>query len=108
MKSPFPGMDPYLEQWWRDVHHRLCTYSCDQLQDQLGADLRARIDERLVVEEDEKGRSIYPDVRVVERPAPRGIPARSSEGVALVDPLVVQIASEPAPQGFIQILDVRG
>jgi hypothetical protein len=21
MKSPFPGMDPYLERHWRDVHH---------------------------------------------------------------------------------------
>ena len=21
-KSPFPGMDPYLEAHWRDVHHR--------------------------------------------------------------------------------------
>jgi hypothetical protein len=20
MKSPFPGMDPYLEQYWGDVH----------------------------------------------------------------------------------------
>jgi len=26
MKSPFPGMDPYLEQHWRSVHHRLLTY----------------------------------------------------------------------------------
>ena len=31
-KSPFPGMDPYLEQFWRDVHHALITYSRDQLQ----------------------------------------------------------------------------
>ncbi len=23
MRSPFPGMDPYLEQFWRDVHARL-------------------------------------------------------------------------------------
>lgn len=24
--SPFPGMDPYLERFWRNVHHRLVTY----------------------------------------------------------------------------------
>ena len=23
MSSPFPGMDPYLEPFWRDVHHAL-------------------------------------------------------------------------------------
>jgi hypothetical protein len=26
MKSPFPGMDPYLEQSWRDVHAALIIY----------------------------------------------------------------------------------
>ena len=32
MASPFPGMDPYLEQFWGDVHHALITYARDQLQ----------------------------------------------------------------------------
>ncbi len=27
MPSPFPGMDPYLESHWRDVHHSLITYT---------------------------------------------------------------------------------
>lgn len=27
MKSPFPGMDPYLEQHWRDVRHNLITFA---------------------------------------------------------------------------------
>lgn len=60
-------MDPYLELWWRDVHHALCTYARDAIQGQLGSSLRARLDERLVVESDEPGQlhEIYPDVRVV-------------------------------------------
>lgn len=33
MSSPFPGMDPYLEAHWRDVHTRVMTYICDQIQD---------------------------------------------------------------------------
>jgi hypothetical protein len=32
MKSPFPGMDPYLEEHWRDVHHSFLTYARDELQ----------------------------------------------------------------------------
>jgi hypothetical protein len=43
MASPFPGMDPYLERYWRDVHHRLVTYGCDQLQSRLPDDLIERI-----------------------------------------------------------------
>ena len=35
MRSPFPGMDPWLEQRWRDVHARLIVYIANQLQAQL-------------------------------------------------------------------------
>jgi hypothetical protein len=50
MPSPFPGMDPYLEESWGDVHHRLITYAADQLQTTLPKDLRARVEERVFVE----------------------------------------------------------
>jgi hypothetical protein len=33
MPSPFPGMDPYLEASWRDVHSRLIIYVTDTIQD---------------------------------------------------------------------------
>ncbi len=69
MKSPFPGMDPYLEQSWRDVHAALIIYSRDQLQDQLPGDLYARVEERIVLESGEAlHQARYPDVRVVEYP----------------------------------------
>ena len=31
MPSPFPGMDPYLEAHWGDVHTRLIVYGSDYL-----------------------------------------------------------------------------
>jgi hypothetical protein len=52
MKSPFPGMDPYLESHWRDVHHSFLTYARDALQEYLPGDLRARLEERVFVEPD--------------------------------------------------------
>jgi hypothetical protein len=62
MHSPFPGMNPYLEQYWGDIHHRLITYSSDAIQKQLPGDLRARVDERVVVEPEEgKPRDIVPE-----------------------------------------------
>src|SRR5208282_2453096 len=76
MLSPFPGMDPYLEQFWGDIHHRLITYACDALQRQLPGGLLARVDERVFVEPaDGQGRNIVTDVRVVERgrPQERGV-----------------------------------
>jgi hypothetical protein len=35
MGSPFPGMDPYLEQHWGDVHASLIIDGRDQLQQRL-------------------------------------------------------------------------
>ncbi len=66
MPSPFPGMDPYLEDptLWRDLHQRLITYIADALQPQVRPRYRAQIEERLYVVQSR--RSIYPDVRVIQ------------------------------------------
>lgn len=45
-------MDPYLEARWGDVHQRLITYAADQLGSQLPPDLRARVEERVFVEDE--------------------------------------------------------
>lgn len=106
MRSPFPGMDPYLERHWLDVHHSLCTYARDALQPQLRPALLARVEERVVVEsEDEFYRALYPDVKVVaRRGAPPGAPQGSSVAV-LEEPLVIRAEAEPRTEGFIQIID---
>src|SRR5437773_8502199 len=66
MNSPFPGMDPYLEQHWGDVHHNLITFAQGMLNERLPADLRARVEERVLVELPGEDRHYYPDVRVIE------------------------------------------
>ena len=106
MKSPFPGMDPYLEQYWRDVHHRLVTYACDQLQAELPGDLRARMEERVYVETDAgQRRVIYPDVHVVQRPKPEPLARVPEGGVAVAEPLVFEWASEPVTEGYVEIVE---
>ena len=73
MQSPFPGMDPYLEKYWHEVHQRLVIYAGDTLQGLLPPHLKARIQERVVVEQESDPLcSIYPDVYVVEHPQPLG------------------------------------
>ncbi|MGZ3488034.1 MAG: DUF4058 family protein [Isosphaeraceae bacterium] len=109
MRSPFPGMDPYLEQFWGDVHHRLITYTCDALQRHLPGDLLARMGERVFVEPAEgQGRNIVPDVRVVERGRPQERGIGTGNGVAVAEPLVIHLdQSEPVRQGFIEIIDIK-
>src|SRR3954452_4866707 len=106
MPSPFPGMDPYLEQFWGDVHARLVIYACDQLQGLLPRDLRARVEERVFVDSPVGGeRDVYPDVRVVERG--RGpTTAATVRGVSVAQPLIIHLADEPVTETFIEIIDI--
>lgn len=103
MKSPFPGMDPYLE-FWPDVHARMILYACDQLEERLPSNFIARVEERVVFETEQRppqGR--YPDVKITERPG------RGNGGVAVLgstavaEPVIVEC--EPATETFINILE---
>jgi hypothetical protein len=100
-------MDPYLERYWGDIHHALITYARDQLQGVLPADLRARVEERVFVELPQGlERTIYPDIRVVERGRRKGSSIAVPGVVAVAKPLRVRLPSEPATQGFIEIIDL--
>lgn len=106
MPSPFPGMDPYLERHWGDVHHSLVTYARDQLQPELPAGLRARVEERVVVAPQlGPPRNIYPDVRIVETAGKRSSGANGRSMVAVAEPLRF-LLDESETQGFIEIRNV--
>ena len=49
MKSPFPGMDPYLEAQgrWRDLHTSMITYCRDALNEVLPENYIAQIEEQI-------------------------------------------------------------
>jgi hypothetical protein len=72
MPSPFPGMNPYLEQddVWEDFHHNFLTWSQAALNSQLGENYFARIESRLYIRElsdDERRFFGRADVAVSER-----------------------------------------
>src|SRR2546423_1362763 len=80
MNSPFPGMDPYLEPHWLDVHTHLVAYSADVLNAALPEDLIARSQERVAVEsEDRSSGRVYPDARIFEAVGGAGAPQRSKQ-----------------------------
>jgi hypothetical protein len=94
MASPFPGMDPYLEPNWRDVHASLVVYASDALQDQLPPDLRARLDKR-VVDVPEEPCTFSPRLLAVEFPPP------DQPG-----PLIVDAYPDRVTESFIKIIDL--
>ncbi len=106
--NPFPGMNPFLEAHWGDVHTSLTTYARDQLQPQLPVGLRARIEEYVAVESCEvPGQSrarFAPDVRVIERPAARAGSSGETAG-AVAEPIIVPRQTEPATLHSVQIVD---
>lgn len=105
LTGPFPGMDPYLEAHWRDVHSSLIIYARDQLQPQLPGDLRARVEERVLVDSRlDARRAVYPDVRVVE--TARSHATRTAQPAAGSEPLVLDIGEEPMTETFVEIVEV--
>jgi hypothetical protein len=107
MASPFPGMDPYLERHWGDVHARLIIYASDELNKALPRDLRARVEERVFVETPEGERPIVPDVRILKRaiPGKKKPAAGAATSVATAEPLIVPL-DEPITEGYIEIRDI--
>lgn len=107
-KSPFPGMDPFLEQDWLDVHSALVTYARDQIQDQLPADLCARMKSRVLLEDDSVEMQAHQHALVVEYG--NGTSGGSvAVQVATADPdrIVVDVASEPMRESYIEIVDAQ-
>lgn len=105
MKSPFPGMDPFLERYWQDVHSTFMVYAKQQLNQQLPAELIARVEESVAVEsDDERARVIYPDISVVESATFSGSqPDQTS--IAVADPFEVPLPLESPPQRRLEIID---
>ncbi len=111
MPNPFPGMDPFLENHWGDVHTSLTTYTRNQLQAQLPGDLRARVEENVSVEADDESRTAFkPDVRIVES---SGRPVLGDGGVAVAeivaaDPILVSLEEELATHRAVLVVDRAG
>jgi hypothetical protein len=110
-ENPYPGMNPYLEARWGDVHSRLIIYSCDQMQAQLPESLRARVEERVWIEDPDHGqpgRSVYPDVSISQRSG-NGAAAAETEngGVAVAEPIVFPIRGAEVVETYLEIIDVK-
>ena len=108
MKNPFPGMNPWLEEFWQDVHATLLVYARDQLNGELPPGFHARVDERLAIEaEGEKARTYVPDVAVAESWDGPSRPVLGHRGVsaAVAEPTIVDLGDQVLRR--LEIVDSR-
>ena len=67
MPSPFPGMNPYLEnpELWSEVHYRLITAIADAIETELSLKYRVAIEKRIYLSDREESVEVgIPDVCV--------------------------------------------
>jgi hypothetical protein len=103
MKSPFPGMDPYLDAHWLDVHATLVTSARDMLNQRLPEDLIARSEERLAIDAPdwEVAMGYRPDVQVF---SPGRSDPETEGGLMIEAPFKLVVDLEPFTERFIKII----
>ena len=114
MPSPFPGMDPYLEEpgLWPDVHHGLISEIQARLNQRIRPKYHVRVEERVYIsDENDPGREvIIPDLRVAdaERDELRGWNAEelATGYVAVAEPVVLTtLIDDEIHEAFLQVID---
>jgi len=110
--NPFPGMNPFLERHWTDVHTALIGYVRDEIAGHLPLDLNARTEEHVtLLQPGEKDRALRADVAVVEAwrsgAAPEWQPDASLCG-GLVATEPVLILRDEEVDRWIEITDRNG
>lgn len=107
MKSPFPGMDPYLEarDLWRGLHLRLINHISDCLQPLLPPRYVATVDERVELGATDEEGAYIPDVAVIERNerTRSGGAALATAPVELSEPEIVAVPGLRQPHRFVEI-----
>ncbi len=107
MLSPFPGMDPYLENpnRWRGFHTRFIVALSEQLAERVGPNFYVEIPERVDIIElgSRTGKYILPDAYIVSTPTdPFGIQQADAIAPAtLIEPFLVEETSER----FLEIIE---
>lgn len=108
MPSPFPGMDPYLEDpdVWSDFHTTFITTFRRQLHAVLPPQYVARVDRHVWVQEPDDERLLLgrPDVYAAT-------PAEAEGGAAtatIADPFTVELAVQPSEGSrYLRIVDAK-
>lgn len=107
-RNPFPGMNPWLERYWEDVHHRIVQYASDQIQPDLPGDLYAAVERTVYSVADEVLITRYrPDVAVLDTGEYYEPVEAEESAVAVAKPLRVRLPDDEVRVGHIEIRDTK-
>lgn len=109
MPSPFPGMNPFLEQEdaWHDFHERFIPFAAGLIGEQIGEEYIVKIDENIYVHELPEQRQLLGrgDFFVADQLASD---ASSTATIELAAPATVELSAvDVEREGVIHILDRR-
>jgi len=108
-RSPFPGMDPYLEgHLWPDVHNRLINIIAELIAPQIAPKYVARV-ETYTVEDTNPGSEVgitYPDVAVLQQTV-REPSVAYGETVVATEPTLELVTRVTVRIPVVQIRDVQ-
>ncbi|MFB2918919.1 MULTISPECIES: DUF4058 family protein [Aerosakkonema] len=110
MPSPFPGVDPYLEnpELWPEVHHRLITAIADAIAPPVRPKYRVAIEKRIYLSEVEDDDLVgIPDVTVFSKPSGANQSASTVTLPSRYEPIAVTVPmSEETREGYLEIREV--
>jgi len=111
MPSPFPGMNPYLEQddAWHDFHERFCTRLADELVSRTGPNYLGKLDENVYLHElpsDQRRLVGRPHVMVLE-PGGRAPAGAATTSVSAAPAYANLPAVDLERLSYVEIRDAR-
>lgn len=110
MRSPFPGMDPYLENpdLWSEVHSRLIVAIADDLTENLSEKYRVAIEKRTYFSGDDSLLVGIPDVSVVAKRRDGEMPTGGTATLPLSEPITVTVPMvEEVQERYLEIREVK-
>ncbi|HEY9751970.1 MAG TPA: DUF4058 family protein, partial [Coleofasciculaceae cyanobacterium] len=110
MRSPFPGMDPYLENpdLWSEVHSRLIVAIADDLTEHLSEKYRVAIEKRTYFSGDDSLLVGIPDVSVVAKRRDGEMPTGGTATLPLSEPITVTVPMvEEVQERYLEIREVK-
>ncbi len=108
MNSPYPGMNPYLENpvFWTEVHHRLITAIADTIEENIPPQYRVAIEQRTYLSDDSDAVLVgIPDVSVFsQQSSPQSSSTATqaiSEGTTIMMPM-----PENVTESYLEIREI--
>jgi hypothetical protein len=111
MTSPFPGVDPFLEDqgYWKELHTKFLNGMQDALSERISDSYEVRLEERLslIYETDsDSKRTVWPDVAILGK-SEVTTTERPSPGTIILEPVTLPLLMYQTEEVIEQRIEIR-